>query len=82
LLAAALALKGELAEAGTNLRQALELRPDLAGQLVAFLARVSPAFVALYERTVYAGLRRAGLPDIWGDSNERPPGWTGSAISC
>jgi hypothetical protein len=76
-LAAALGLQGELDEASVAFKQAVEMRPDLVSQAVTFLRRASPVLVTLYERTVYVGLRRAGMPDIFGGSNERPVGWIG-----
>jgi hypothetical protein len=64
-------------EARAALQQALEIRPEVVSQVKELLRRGSPEFVALFEKTVYVGLRRAGLPDIWSESNERPLGWTG-----
>jgi adenylate cyclase len=64
-LAAALGLRGELGEAAAALRQAIEIRPEIAS-LSVLRARpwhINPQFIGLYERTVCAGLRRAGLPD-------------------
>jgi adenylate cyclase len=77
LLAAALGLQGAMEEARAALQQALEIRPDVVSQVTELLRRGSPEFVALFEKTVYVGLRRAGLPDMWAESNERPLGWTG-----
>jgi hypothetical protein len=77
LLAAALALDGAADEAGAALRQACEMQPDVVSQVVGLLRRASPEFVALFDKTVYAGLRRAGLPNIWAETNERPAGWIG-----
>jgi adenylate cyclase len=79
-LAAALGLKGEADEARAVLARAIEMRPELASPPSCYVLtrRPSPAFITLFEQTVYAGLRLAGLPDIWGGSNERPPGWVGS----
>jgi tetratricopeptide (TPR) repeat protein len=78
LLAAALGLKGELDAAHEALRQAIEMRPGLVAHVVARLRRATPGYIALYEKTVYLGLRRAGLPDFWAGTNERPAGWVGS----
>src|SRR4051812_3272342 len=77
-LAAALGLKGELDAAREAFRQAIEIRPDVIAHVGARLRRGTPGHLALYEKTVYLGLRRAGLPDIWAGSNERPAGWVGS----
>ena len=63
ILAAALALRGELRDAGDSLRQAIEIRPDLGSQssLNEMLKQTSPRFRELYRGTVYAGLLRAGF---------------------
>jgi adenylate cyclase len=67
LLAAALGLRGDVDEARTSLAEALKLRPEVNS-----IARVraasgpnqsNPLFAALCEKTVFAGLRRAGMPD-------------------
>jgi tetratricopeptide (TPR) repeat protein len=63
-LAAALGLTGDLDEAGAALRQAFETSDDVPRSII-LLRRASPDFVARFERTVYVGLRRAGLPDVW-----------------
>jgi adenylate cyclase len=76
-LAAALGLKGELDEAVAALRQALEMDPLLL-QSVMLIRRRGLDFVSLYEKTVYAGLRRAGLPDVWAGTEEPPLGWIGN----
>jgi adenylate cyclase len=71
-LAAALRLRGELGEAEAALRQAIEVRPEIAlpsGFLPVW--QVSSQFAALFERTVCTGLRRAGLPAVWADASER-----------
>jgi class 3 adenylate cyclase/TolB-like protein len=77
-LAAALGQNGELDEAGAALRQAIEMRPDLVSYISVLLTRASPQFVTLFQRTVYAGLRRAGLSDVWAETDERPLGWVGN----
>ena len=79
-LAAALGLKGELDEARVALAKAIEMRPDVVSPPTChgFTRRPTPAFITLFEQTAYAGLRSAGLPDIWAGSNERPEGWVGS----
>jgi len=66
LLAAALALRGEIDEAKTSLAEALRLNlwfksfAQLHGDAPAYMT--NPAFVALREQTVEAGLRRIGFP--------------------
>jgi adenylate cyclase len=71
-LAPALGLKGELGEAGDALRQAFEMRPNYVAEFVARVGGYSPKFGILYRRTVYAGLRRAGLPDVWVEDQRGP----------
>ncbi len=66
-LAAGLGLRGELDEARASVREAIEIAPDMCS-LVALRARwrmmtSSPRFFALAEKTLVAGLRRAGLPE-------------------
>jgi adenylate cyclase len=65
LLAAALGLKGDVDEAKAVLAESLKVRPDwnsLAQLAKAPNWNASPQFVALREKTVDVGLRRAGLP--------------------
>jgi len=64
-LAAAFGLKGELGEAAAALRQAVEIRPEIGSlsDLRAWPSLTNPKFLALFERTICAGLRHAGLPD-------------------
>jgi adenylate cyclase len=65
-LAAALGLKGEIDEARAPLAEAIKLRPEantLARLLALCASCDNPQYRALAEKTVYAGLRRAGLPD-------------------
>jgi tetratricopeptide (TPR) repeat protein len=71
-LAAALGLRGESGEASAALAQAIAIRPQVATASGCHVLSRQPssAFVALFARTVYAGLRRAGLPDVW--ANDRP----------
>jgi class 3 adenylate cyclase/TolB-like protein len=78
-LAAALGLMGELEEAQAVLAKAIEMRPEFASlpTLYALSRRPHLQFITLFERTIYVGLRLAGLPDIWKGSNERPAGWIG-----
>jgi adenylate cyclase len=74
-LAAALGLQGELNEAHAALRHAIEMSPNIVSRTVVWLLGACPEFISLYERTAYVGLRRAGLPDIWAETNARPAGW-------
>ena len=65
-LAAPLALRGDLAEARTALAESMKLKPDV-NSLLQWRAE-SPwytniQFMALAEKTLYAGLRQAGFPD-------------------
>jgi adenylate cyclase len=69
-LASALGLNGELDEADAALRQALEMSPDLVSQIAVARRLASPQFVALCERTLFVGLRQAGLPDVWVEAND------------
>lgn len=64
-LAAALGLKGEMAEAAAALRQAIEIRPEMnsISALRALPSHVNPKFITLFERSICTGLRRAGMPD-------------------
>jgi TolB-like protein/Tfp pilus assembly protein PilF len=67
-LAAALGLRGDIDEARAALAQSIKLKPEIDS-----IARMNflpnhgtmdnPRFVALREKTLDAGLRRAGLPD-------------------
>jgi TolB-like protein/class 3 adenylate cyclase len=66
ILAAAFGLKGDLDSAKATLAESLRLRPEWNS--LARLAKlpnwnVSPQYVALREKTIDVGLRRAGLPD-------------------
>ena len=65
-LAEALGLRGDLDEAKAAIGEFLKLRPQintLAKIRQTFFARVTPEFEALAEKTVWTGLRRAGMPD-------------------
>jgi adenylate cyclase len=64
-LAAALGLHGEQDEAATELRQAIELRPQIRSlsTLRAQLWHIKSPYIALWEKSYAVGLRRAGLPD-------------------
>ena len=65
LLAAALALKGELAEAKSALAGGIRLRPEFnsLARLRAYTTWGNAQFGVLRESTLDLGLRRAGLPD-------------------
>lgn len=64
-LAATLGLMGELAEAAAALQRAIDIRPDMGSlsTLRALPYHTNPQFIALFEKTICSGLRRAGLPD-------------------
>jgi tetratricopeptide (TPR) repeat protein len=66
VLAAALGLKGELGEASAALAQAMTMRPELVSAPCCYVIsrQPSPAFLALFTRTVCAGLRQAGLANV------------------
>ena len=65
-LAASLALKGNLDEARSALADSIALKPEITS-LARWRAEspwyTNPEFVTLAEKTLYAGLRRAGFPD-------------------
>jgi adenylate cyclase len=65
-LAASLALEGDVDEARTALAESIKLRPEI-NSVVRWRAEspwyTNPQFTALAEKTLYAGLRRAGFPD-------------------
>ena len=67
LLAAGLGLKGDVDEARATAAEAVKLRPDRKSitQLRAASQPYErdPHFVALREKTIFAGLRRAGMPE-------------------
>jgi adenylate cyclase len=64
-LAAALGLRGDLAEAKAALAEGIKLEPRVSSlaQWRAHSRWGTPKHTALAEATVYAGLRRAGFPD-------------------
>jgi len=65
-LAGALSLRGGLDEARTELSDSLRLKPDInsfAAQRAAFPFVTNPDYLALADKTVNLGLRRAGFPD-------------------
>jgi TolB-like protein/Tfp pilus assembly protein PilF len=70
-LAGALGLRDELVEAAAAFRRAIEIKPELASPSGLLINRANSDYVDLFERKVYAGLRRAGLPDIWSDTKRR-----------
>ena len=65
--AAAYGLKGDIDEAKTNLDQTLKQKPEWNSlaqiHKVSQMGSPSPQFVALREKTLDVGLRRAGMPD-------------------
>jgi hypothetical protein len=65
-LAAPFALHDELDEAVAALREAISLRPQLGSQsdLDIVLRESSPRYLRLWRKTVYAGLLKAGLPQL------------------
>ncbi len=69
LLAAALGLKGDIDDAKPSLAEWLKRKPDsksiadLRTSGASFSYMSHPQYVALLETTVFAGLRRAGLPE-------------------
>jgi hypothetical protein len=65
-LAGSLALKGDLAAARSAAAESMKLRPEInsvASWRAENLFYTNPRFTALAEKTLYAGLRRAGFPD-------------------
>jgi tetratricopeptide (TPR) repeat protein len=67
-LAGALGLKGDIDEARAEIVEALKLQPEVnsvarSRALGATMGIGDPRFHALMEKTIYAGLRRAGFPD-------------------
>jgi hypothetical protein len=65
-LAAVLALKGDLDGAHEALAASLKLKPDINSmkrQLARWAYTNNPAYRALAEKTVDAGLRKAGMPE-------------------
>jgi adenylate cyclase len=68
-LAAALGLRGDIEEAKESLRELIRLRPEinsLAGLYANLHTRHLPQkYIALAEKTVDLGLRRAGMPEGW-----------------
>jgi len=65
-VAAALGLKGDLRQARAALAEGIKLKPEV-NSLAAWRANrpweTNPEFAKLAEKTLYAGLRQAGLPD-------------------
>jgi hypothetical protein len=67
-LAGALGLKGDIDEARAEIAEMLKLKPDAnsVARLRAIFAPTGggdPRSQALTEKTIYAGLRRAGFPE-------------------
>jgi adenylate cyclase len=68
LLAAALGLRGDIAEAKAALAESIKLQPKLnsiaqISVLTNTHAMDNPRYLALHKKTQEVGLRRAGLPD-------------------
>jgi hypothetical protein len=66
ILAAALGLKGDVERAKLELVEHLKLKPEInciKGLAVAHPWVTHPEGMALREKTVHIGLRRAGMPD-------------------
>ena len=71
LLAAALGLRGEIGEAKSALAESFKLKPEsIPGSNSIAQLRAgappymrNPEFLALQEQTIFAGLRRAGMPE-------------------
>ena len=61
LLAAALGLRGDIDEAKATLAEVLKLKPELNS--ISRVRAVPIGSIALRERTEFAGLRRAGMPE-------------------
>ena len=65
-LAAAQALKGNQAEARAALAESLKLKPEINSmkrQLARWAYANNPAYRAMAEKTIDAGLRKAGMPE-------------------
>jgi hypothetical protein len=65
-LSAALALNGKIPEAKAALADAIKLKPQIRSLAVLPKYNVglsNPSYAALAAKTLYVGLRRAGLPD-------------------
>jgi TolB-like protein/class 3 adenylate cyclase/Tfp pilus assembly protein PilF len=65
-LAAALALKGDLAGAREALAESLKLKPEINSmkrQLARWAYTNNPAYRTLAEKTIDVGLRKAGMPE-------------------
>ncbi|MBV8777887.1 MAG: tetratricopeptide repeat protein [Alphaproteobacteria bacterium] len=65
-LAAAYALKAEMPDAKAALAEALKLRPDINSmkrQLARWAYTNNPAYRVMAEKTIDAGLRKAGMPE-------------------
>jgi TolB-like protein/Tfp pilus assembly protein PilF len=64
-LAAALALNGNLDEAEAALAEAIKLKPEVSSlaRVHASVPYTNPEYVTLIEKTVFVGLRLAGMPE-------------------
>jgi hypothetical protein len=64
-LAGALGLRGDIDEAKIEIAEMLKLKPELdsIARFRAFQGRFGRRYSALLDRTICAGLRRAGFPE-------------------
>ena len=65
-LAGALGLRGDLDEARAELSESLRLKPDInsfARQRAAYPFETNADYLALADKTINLGLRRAGFPE-------------------
>jgi len=64
-LAAAFALNGDLDEARSALAEAIKLKPEVSSlaRVRASFPYTNPEYVRLIEKTVFVGLRLAGMPE-------------------
>ena len=64
-LAAALALRGDLDDARAVMAEAIKFKPEPSSlaRMRASLPYANPKYLALLEKTVFAGLRLAGVPE-------------------
>jgi hypothetical protein len=64
-LAAGLGLRGDIDEAKAALAESHRLKPEMnsVARCRAVPGKENPRYLALTEKTIYAGLRRAGMPE-------------------